>query len=84
MKNIFILCLFAASMTVQAQIPKINLDEPYLKSIKKHEVAIIGTSLLYVNDGESKSLFYYALVPNEQIKGYLLYYLLLGIGRRCD
>lgn len=69
MKNIFVVCLIAVSMTVQAQKPEINLNEPYLKSIKKHQLTISDTSSLYVNDGDSKALFYYALVPKNQIKG---------------
>jgi hypothetical protein len=72
MKYIFVVCLVAASITMQAQKPEINLDEPYLKSIKKHQLTISDTSSLYVNDGDSKALFYYALVPMNQIRGVLI------------
>ena len=56
-------------MGVQAQIPQITLNGHYLKSLKKHRLAIRDNSDLYINDDDSTALFYYVLVPNKQVKG---------------
>lgn len=72
MKTLLAVSLVAASAMVHAQGPTINLDEPYLKRIEKHQVTIIDSSDIYINDGESKALFYYALVPEDRISGVLI------------
>lgn len=72
MKYIFLICISAFSIAVHAQKPEIDLEGSYLKNLKKHPLTMVDTSSLYVNDGDSKTLFYYALVPNNPIKGVLI------------
>ncbi len=72
MKNLLLVCLVVTRIVVQAQVPSITLNGQYLKGLKKHRLAISDKSDLYINDADSTALFYYALVPNEQIKGLLI------------
>ena len=72
MKNLLILYFVAAVMEAQAQIPSMTLNGHYLKNLKKHQLTIRDNSDLYINDVDSTALFYYTLVPNEQIKGLLI------------
>lgn len=72
MKHMLIaLCLSIAHLYAQ-QGPEVNLPASYLKRLEKNPVFIMDRSLLYVNDGESTSLFYTALVPRHPIKGVLV------------
>jgi hypothetical protein len=48
------------------------LDESYLNQLDKNFIPIIDSTHLYFNTGESKALFYYALVPKKAIKGVLV------------
>jgi hypothetical protein len=72
MKNFLLACLVVTIIVAEAQVPQITLNGQYLKNLKKHRLAIRDNSDLYINDADSTALFYYALVPNEQIKGLLI------------
>jgi len=50
----------------------LNLEDPYLKRLEKNKISIVDSTDLYVNDGKSQTLFYYALVPKGKIKGALV------------
>jgi hypothetical protein len=50
----------------------LNLDGDYLKRVEKNALAFPDKNDLYVGDGESRSLFYYALVPKDKITGTLI------------
>jgi hypothetical protein len=45
------------------------LDAPYLERLEKNSIPIIDSTHIFLNAGESKTLFYYALVPKNTIKG---------------
>ncbi|MCX6265900.1 MAG: hypothetical protein NTW16_00880 [Bacteroidetes bacterium] len=46
----------------------LNLSDSYLKFLQKNTLSIIDSTDIFVNDGGSKSLFYYALAPKDSIK----------------
>jgi hypothetical protein len=50
----------------------INLNERYTDHLERNVVNIIDRTNIYVNDGESQELFYYALVPKDSIVGTLV------------
>lgn len=50
----------------------IGLDTPYLKRLEKNMVDITDSTRLFDNFLPDKSLFYYALVPQGQVKGALV------------
>jgi len=50
----------------------LNLDLPYLKRLEKNTISVIDSAHIFFNQGESKTLFYYALVPTTAIKGVLV------------
>lgn len=50
----------------------LNLSDRYLTFLQKNILSIIDSTDIYVNDGSSKSLYYFALVPKNSIKGVLI------------
>ena len=50
----------------------INLKEALLKNLDRNCVELIDETHLYVNDGTSNELFYYALQPQQEITGTLI------------
>lgn len=48
----------------------LSMDEPVFKLLKKHLTAFLDSTDIYVNDGDSKSLFYYTIEPKADVKGY--------------
>lgn len=69
--SVIIFALFSIELSGQAPIA-INLEEPYLKNLEKNKVNILDETYIYVNDGQSKALFYYALKPETKIIGTLI------------
>ncbi len=51
---------------------QLNLEKKYLQQLERNSISIADTSDLFMNDGTSKTLFYYALVPRNKIKGVLV------------
>jgi hypothetical protein len=50
----------------------LNLDDAYLKQIKKTTSPIIDSANIYLGDNNSTSLFYYTIAPKQNIKGCLV------------
>lgn len=50
----------------------LTLDTPYLHRLSKNVVSVSDTAEMYVNDGDSKQLFYTALIPEKTIRGALV------------
>ncbi|TDO23782.1 hypothetical protein [Pedobacter duraquae] len=50
----------------------LSLDEPIFKLLKKHPATFLDSTDIYVNDGDSKSLFYYTIEPKADVKGALV------------
>jgi hypothetical protein len=50
----------------------LNLDKAYLQQLQKIVVSNNDSTDMYVNDGNSKELFYYVLLPHGSIKGVLI------------
>lgn len=50
----------------------LNVDDAFLKLLKKHTTTFLDSTDIYVNDGNSKSLFYYTVVPKGNVKGALV------------
>lgn len=71
MKNLLIFLLIAFPFIGNAQ-NTINLEELYLENLDKISIDIIDSTYIYVNDGESTDLFYYALSPKDSIHGTLV------------
>ncbi len=68
--NILILLI---SVSVFGQtISELNLNETLSKNLEKNTIDIVDKTYLYVNDGTSNELFYYALRPKGKIKGTLI------------
>lgn len=51
---------------------EINLKKPFSKNLEKISVDIDDNTFLYINDGTSNKLFYYALKPSQKIQGTLI------------
>ena len=60
----------------------LNLEEVYLKKLKKHKISGVDSTGIFANNGGEKELFYYALVPEGPIKGVLV--LLPSSGERPE
>ncbi len=71
MKYIFIFSFLTISFIGKAQKP-IQLHEKYIKKLEKNSIDILDSTNLYVNDGQSRDLFYYALSPKNKIQGTLV------------
>ena len=71
MKNLIIVLFSILSYIGDAQIT-INLNEIYTDNLERNVVNIIDSTNIYVNDGDSQELFYYALVPEDSIIGTLV------------
>ncbi len=69
MKYSLTFLIFLAFIKLYGQNPVINLENPYSNNLKKNIIPLIDSTNIYINDGESNSLFYYALVPKGKIKG---------------
>ena len=68
--NIVILFI---SLSVFGQIvSEINLNETLSRNLEKNTVEIVDETYLYINDGTSNELFYYALKPKGKINGTLI------------
>ncbi|TYB72572.1 hypothetical protein [Bizionia myxarmorum] len=68
--NILILLI---SVSVFGQTTReIKLNETLLKNLEKNTIDITDKTYLYINDGNSNELFYYALKPKGKIKGTLI------------
>lgn len=50
----------------------LNLDKPYLTLLKKIKSPVNDVTNIYENDNGSSELFYYALVPKDNIKSVLV------------
>jgi len=50
----------------------VNLDEPYLRSLKRSSPAPINNKNIYLNNVNSNSLYYYTLLPQGTINGALV------------
>ncbi len=50
----------------------LDLDSAYLKHLHRNVIAETDSTDMYMNDGNSKSLLYYALVPPTKAKGVLV------------
>ncbi|WP_165973399.1 hypothetical protein [Pedobacter sp. ok626] len=50
----------------------LNLDESYLKQLKKHKTVFLDSTDIYISDGNSKSLFYYTVIPKGNVNGALV------------
>jgi len=68
--NILIL-LISVSVFGQTSY-EVNLQEPFSNNLRKNIIDIVDETNLYINDGTSNELFYYALKPKEKIKGTLI------------
>ena len=47
----------------------VGLGESEMKQLQKHTTALSDSTDIYVNDGNSKALFYYTIAPKGLIKG---------------
>ncbi|WP_212003049.1 hypothetical protein [Chitinophaga sp. HK235] len=72
-KNIWLLAGCLLSLVAHAQHPQgVSLDNSYLQQLQKNIVSRNDSTDLYVNDGTSKDLLYYALVPQGVVKGVIV------------
>jgi len=69
--TIILILLNSASAFGQAA-SEINLNEILKKNLEKNKIDTIDKTYLYVNDGTSNELFYYALMPKGKVKGTLI------------
>jgi hypothetical protein len=69
MRTILLLIISFSFISIKAQL---SLGTSYMKRIEKNKISMIDSTNLYFGDGESKELFYYALVPKDKIKGTLI------------
>lgn len=67
-----ILILLISSSVFGQIISEISLKDPFLKNLDKNTIDIVDKTYLYVSDGTSNKLFYYALKPKEKIIGTLI------------
>lgn len=67
-----ILLLFISLSVFGQTVSEINLTETLLKNLEKNTLEIIDESNVYINDGTSNELFYYALKPEGKIVGTLI------------
>lgn len=73
MKNILTITLLLTIGQLFGQMnAKINLKEPYLSNLERNKLDLVDETYLYVNDGQSNDLFYYASKPKHKIKGTLI------------
>lgn len=73
MKNILTIAFLLTIGQVFGQgTNRIDLEAPYLKNLEKNKLDLVDETYLYVNDGQSKELFYYASKPKGKIKGTLI------------
>ena len=50
----------------------LNLSDPNFKLLQKNTIQIVDSTDIFVNDGDSKALYYIALVPKDSVKGVLI------------
>jgi hypothetical protein len=67
-----IVILFISLSVFGQTVSEINLNENLSKNLEKNTIDIVDETYLYINDGTSNELFYYALKPKEKIKGTLI------------
>ena len=73
MKTLTNILILLISYSFFGQITsKINLNKTLSENLEKNEIEIADETRLYINDGTSNELFYYALKPKEKIKGTLI------------
>lgn len=70
--TILITLLFNTMMVVGQRTATIELSKIYLENLERNPINIQDETYLYVNDGKSTELFYYALKPKDKIKGTLI------------
>lgn len=68
--NILILLISVSVLGQTAS--EIKLNETVSKNLEKNKIDIVDKSYLYINDGTSDELFYYAIKPKGKIKGTLI------------
>jgi len=68
--NILILLISVSAFGQAAS--EINPNEILKKNLEKNKIDTIDKTYLYVNDGTSNELFYYALKPKGEVKGTLI------------
>ncbi|WP_166636603.1 hypothetical protein [Salegentibacter sp. 24] len=64
--------LFISFSVFGQKVPEINLNKTLSENLEKNKVEIVDETSLYINDGNSNELFYYALKPKGKIKGTLI------------
>ena len=64
--------LFISVSVFGQTVSEINLNETLSKNLEKNTIEIVDETYLYINDGISNELFYYALKPKGKIKGTLI------------
>lgn len=67
-----IVILFISLSVFSQTVSEINLNETLSKNLEKNTIEIVDETYLYINDGTSNELFYYALKPKGEIKGTLI------------
>jgi hypothetical protein len=67
-----ILILLISISTYGQEASELSLNESLLKNLDKNTIDLVDETYLYVNDGTSNELFYYALKPKGKIKGTLI------------
>jgi len=73
MRIITNILIFLISVSIFGQTTsEINLNEVLSKNLEKNTIDITDETYLYINDGTSNELFYYALKPKGKINGTLI------------
>ena len=67
-----IVILFISLSVFGQTVSEINLNETISKNLEKNTIKIIDKTNMYINDGASNELFYYALKPKGEIKSTLI------------
>jgi hypothetical protein len=71
MKSLLVTFFIGLSLMITTQ-NTINLEKEYTKYLERNSLDIIDNTYIYVNDGDSKELFYYSLSPKGDIAGTLV------------
>lgn len=58
--SIFLLLI---SVSIFGQVSEIKLNDTVLKNLEKNTIDVVDKTNIYINDGSSNKLFYYALKP---------------------
>ncbi len=71
-KLLLILFCFLSLLLYGQEKQGIDLKQPFLDHLEKHPISIVDSTHLYIGDGYTTKLFYYALVPKHKVKGTLI------------